>query len=87
MLSNLLLYVSPLNEPLPSILHFKMVRLALSLLLTTSAASSFAYIQYSTVTGYFVQDVNSTNATTFDYVREKIDGILFGKISDTRFFL
>lgn len=46
-----------------------MVRLALSLLLTTSAASSYAYIQYSTVTGYFLQDVNTTNATTFDYVR------------------
>ncbi|KEF62175.1 uncharacterized protein A1O9_00147 [Exophiala aquamarina CBS 119918] len=44
-----------------------MVRLALSLLLTISAVRSFAYIQYSTVAGYFLQDANTTNVTTFDY--------------------
>lgn len=27
------------------------------------------YIQYSTVPGYFLQDLNSTNQTTFDFVR------------------
>ena len=32
-------------------------------------AQSGSYIQYSTVTGYFLQDEPSTNATTFDYVR------------------
>lgn len=45
-----------------------MVHLELCLLLAC-AAPSLAYIQYSTVTGYFLQDDNSTNATTFDYVR------------------
>ncbi|KIX02793.1 uncharacterized protein Z518_08735 [Rhinocladiella mackenziei CBS 650.93] len=45
-----------------------MVRLELSLLLG-GAVSVFAasYIEYSTVTGYFLQDDDSTNATTFDY--------------------
>jgi hypothetical protein len=33
----------------------------------TSAAMSH-HIQYSTVTGYFLQDLNTTNVTTFDYV-------------------
>lgn len=32
-------------------------------------ASGKGYIKYSTVTGYFLQDDPSTNATTFDYVR------------------
>jgi hypothetical protein len=47
-----------------------MVRLSIALLLSGVASSVSAYIQYSTVTGYFLQDDNSTNATTFDYVSE-----------------
>lgn len=31
-------------------------------------ATSATYINYTTVTGYFLQDINTTNATTFDYV-------------------
>jgi len=27
------------------------------------------YISYSSVPGYFLQDLNSTNVTTFDFVR------------------
>jgi hypothetical protein len=30
------------------------------------------YIQYSSVPGYFLQDSNSTNQTTFDFVRDAI---------------
>ncbi|KIW91612.1 uncharacterized protein Z519_07580 [Cladophialophora bantiana CBS 173.52] len=44
-----------------------MVCLATSLLLSSAFTAVSAYIQYSTVTGYFLQDDNSTNATTFDY--------------------
>ncbi|OQV03586.1 hypothetical protein CLAIMM_08609 [Cladophialophora immunda] len=44
-----------------------MVRLATSLLLGSAFSTVSAYIQYSTVTGYFLQDDNATNATTFDY--------------------
>jgi len=47
-----------------------MVRLPVALLLSAVASAASAYIQYSTVTGYFLQDINSTNATTFDYVSE-----------------
>ncbi|EXJ90934.1 hypothetical protein A1O1_04041 [Capronia coronata CBS 617.96] len=41
-----------------------------SFLLLCSAVHGFAaasYIEYSTVAGYFLQDDNATNATTFDY--------------------
>jgi hypothetical protein len=34
-----------------------------------SLALKQSYIQYSTVTGYFLQDLNSTDPSTFDYVR------------------
>ncbi|EHY60595.1 putative phosphoglycerate mutase pmu1 [Exophiala dermatitidis] len=47
-----------------------MVRLAATLVLgsaVTALATAPSYIQYSTVTGYFLQDDNATNATTFDY--------------------
>jgi hypothetical protein len=43
------------------------VALIVSCLLAVLGEAS--YIQYSTVTGYFLQDLDSTNATTFDYVR------------------
>lgn len=33
---------------------------------------SYLNISYSTVTGYLLQDVNSTNASTFDFVRKLI---------------
>lgn len=39
--------------------------------LATAEAKFFGqptYIKYSTVTGFFLQDDNSTNATTFNYV-------------------
>lgn len=39
-----------------------------SLLPTFLAAPSNSYINYSTVTGYFLQDEPSTNATTFNFV-------------------
>ena len=39
---------------------------ALTTSLTSVKATSFSY---TTVTGFFLQDENSTNATTFDYVR------------------
>lgn len=46
-----------------------MVRLEHVLVLAgVVAVSARSYIQYSTVPGYFLQDDNSTNATTFDYV-------------------
>lgn len=32
------------------------------------AASAASHINYTTVTGYFLQDDDNTNATTFDYV-------------------
>ena len=31
------------------------------------------YIKYETVTGYFLQDDPSTNATTFDYVSRQLN--------------
>ncbi|ETI22831.1 hypothetical protein G647_06908 [Cladophialophora carrionii CBS 160.54] len=55
-----------------------MVRLSLALLLGRVASSASAYLQYSTVTGYFLQDDNSTNATTFDYTATN-----FGLINQT----
>jgi len=33
-----------------------------------AGTASASYINYTTVTGYFLQDNNATNATTFDYV-------------------
>lgn len=33
-----------------------------------NAIDSDGYIQYTTVTGYFLQDDPSTNASTFNYV-------------------
>jgi hypothetical protein len=43
-----------------------------SLLAASVSAQSFngsnGYINYTTVTGYFLQDVSTTNASTFDYV-------------------
>lgn len=33
------------------------------------AGTAAGYLNYTTVTGYFLQDEASTNATTFDYVR------------------
>jgi hypothetical protein len=45
---------------------------AASLLASTAAAQSLngtsGYINYTTVTGYFLQDISTTNASTFDYV-------------------
>lgn len=40
-----------------------------------AATTTAIYVNYTTVTGYFLQDANSTNATTFDYVRalSKVD--------------
>ena len=34
----------------------------------SSLNSTGGYINYTTVTGYFLQDVSTTNASTFDYV-------------------
>jgi hypothetical protein len=45
-----------------------MVRIISALFFGSAISSVAAYIQYSTVTGYFLQDNNATNATTFDYV-------------------
>lgn len=45
-----------------------MVRLAIPLLLSGVVSTVSAFIEYSVVPGYFMQDDNSTNATTFDYV-------------------
>lgn len=44
----------------------------LSVYATLIASACATYIEYSTVTGYFLQDDNSTNATTFDYVSHTI---------------
>lgn len=35
---------------------------------SSTSLSSSPYVKYSTVTGYFLQDLNSTDASTFDYV-------------------
>lgn len=61
-----------------------MVRWEFALVLSSAAgaiaaaAHASSYIQYSTVTGYFLQDDNSTNATTFDYTAAN-----FGLINQT----
>jgi hypothetical protein len=47
--------------------RFVFSTLAVVTLATADYGSSYN-ITYSTVTGYFLQDKNSTNATTFDYV-------------------
>jgi hypothetical protein len=55
-----------------------MVRWEFALALSSAAGAVAAathassYIQYSTVPGYFLQDDNSTNATTFDYVSKTL---------------
>lgn len=36
-----------------------------------------SYINYTTVTGYFLQDVASTNASAFNYVRSSDLGPLY----------
>ncbi|KIV84835.1 hypothetical protein PV11_00590 [Exophiala sideris] len=43
-----------------------------------AAATGPSYIEYSTVPGYFLQDLNSTNATAFDYTT-----VNFGLINQT----
>ena len=62
-------------------------RVAASAALLTAGANALAlsnatnftgYIEYSTVTGYFLQDETSTNATTFDYTARN-----FGLINRT----
>lgn len=45
---------------------------ALSVLSTVDATS---YLKYSTVPGYFLQDVDTTEPNGFDYVRLYIDSI------------
>jgi len=47
--------------------HQSSATAALCLALLLQAVSG-SYLQYSTVQGYFLQDLNTTNATTFDYV-------------------
>lgn len=51
-----------------------------ALVLSTTAAQAVnlkqkplnEYIQYTSVPGYFLQDSNSTNQTTFDFVRQSL---------------
>lgn len=37
--------------------------------LNLTNSTTTGYINYTTVTGYFLQDEATTNATSFDYVR------------------
>lgn len=37
-------------------------------LLSRGAAHDSEYIRYTTITGYFLQDDNATDSSTFDYV-------------------
>jgi hypothetical protein len=57
------------SPPVMSLRNFPNVCLAAALFALPLFAASSHHIQYSTVTGYFLQDLNTTNATTFDYVR------------------
>lgn len=56
----------------------------LGLVASVQAASVASSIQYSTVTGYFLQDETATDASTFDYVCEWTpEAVLhFGKFND-----
>lgn len=41
---------------------------ALAAATSLSRSSTAGYLNYTTVTGYFLQDVATTNATSLDYV-------------------
>lgn len=56
-----------------------MLSLVLAASLAVAGASAWQYgpqyylnISYSTVTGYFLQDLSTTDASTFDYVRYSV---------------
>lgn len=51
-------------------LRFSMKLSTLGSALVGLAVAQASTINYSTVTGYFLQDEESTDATTFDYVSE-----------------
>lgn len=63
-----------------STIQYSMKSLALTLCLLASGTNALLnstvgwplYVKYETVTGYFLQDDPSTNATTFNYVRLKM---------------
>ena len=54
----------------PAYLRFSMKLSTLGSALVGLAVAQASTINYSTVTGYFLQDEESTDATTFDYVSE-----------------
>jgi hypothetical protein len=43
-----------------------------------SSPSPYSYVNYSAVTGYFLQDLDSTDANTFDYVRNPLFPLILG---------
>ena len=64
-LRDILLYGLQLINMSSSGIHHCVLLLVACLL---TAAQAHEYLNYSTVTGYFLQDEVSTNASTFNYV-------------------
>ena len=62
--------------PYFSILTAAMVACALQVTLADKPSPNIAYINYTTITGYFLQDEPSTNSTAFDFMTTNVRFLL-----------
>ena len=62
--------------PYSSLLAAAMTACALQITVADSLSPNNAYINYTTVTGYFLQDEPSTNSTTFDFMTTNVRFLL-----------
>ena len=62
--------------PYSSLLAAAMTACALQITLADSHSSNNAYINYTTIAGYFLQDEPSTNSTTFDFMTTNVRFLL-----------
>ncbi len=62
--------------PCSSLLAAAMAACVLQVTLADSPSSNNAYINYTTITGYFLQDEPSTNSTAFDFMTTNVRFLL-----------
>lgn len=63
-------------SPYPSLLAATLTACALQVTLADSPSPNNAYINYTTITGYFLQDEPSTNSTAFDFMTTNVRFLL-----------
>ena len=85
--------------PYSSLLAAAMAACALQATLADSPSPKNAYINYTTITGYFLQDEPSTNSTAFDFMNtnvrfllsltspfDRVEGIWLGDVASSGCF-